>query len=312
MHIFRWDLDRTYLETEIDSVRGLVRAAFEEANEKRTVPGAGALVRALQMHDPEARLVVISGSPLQMRGVLEEKLKLDGIRVDRLILKDNLGNLRRGRFRAVRGQIGYKLPHLLHERTETSPGDRETLFGDDAEVDGLVYAVYAAAVAGEIAERDVLAILQAGGAYPDAVEMSLQALRRIRNEDAIEDIFIRLDRGVPLRRFQLLGPRVTPVASWFQAAAVLHLRGRLGPGALATVAEANGLDPRSAASQLQDLVRRGVLPGDRLLEALDHPASAPLRAATQVALRHLGSLTPDSRTASRPDFLAFLRASEGS
>ncbi|MCA9492132.1 MAG: hypothetical protein KC621_19500 [Myxococcales bacterium] len=312
MHIFRWDLDRTYLETEIDSVRGLVRAAFEEANEKRTVPGAGALVRALQMHDPASRLVVISGSPLQMRTVLEEKLKLDGIRVDRLILKDNLGNLRRGRFRAVRGQLGYKLPNLLRERTEATPGDHETLFGDDAEVDGLVYAVYAAALAGEIGEREVRSILEAGGAYPDAIQISTEALRRLHSEAAVEDIFIRLDRGVPLQRFHLLGQRVTPVASWFQAAAVLRLRDRLGPGALAAVAEANGLDPRPAASQLQDLVRRGVVPGGALLEALDHPACAPLRATTEVALRHLGSLTSDPRPSSRPDFLGFLRASQGS
>src|SRR5688572_27558652 len=92
VHIYRWDLDRTYLDTEIHSVRGLVRAAFETAADKKTVPGAAALLKAVVAHDPEARIYVLSGSPTQMRAVLEQKLALDGVRIDGLFLKDNLGN----------------------------------------------------------------------------------------------------------------------------------------------------------------------------------------------------------------------------
>ena len=40
VHVYRWDLDRTYLDTDIRSVRGMVRAALEQASEKRTIPGA--------------------------------------------------------------------------------------------------------------------------------------------------------------------------------------------------------------------------------------------------------------------------------
>ncbi len=54
-----------------------------------------------------------------MRAVLEEKLKLDGVEWDELVLKDNVRNLLRGRFRALRGQVGYKLPVLLESREST-------------------------------------------------------------------------------------------------------------------------------------------------------------------------------------------------
>ena len=139
MHIYRWDLDRTYLDTEIDSVRGLLRTALESAGEKKVIPGADALLRSLIRHDPDAMVCILSGSPRQMRGVLREKLALDGIRVDKLTLKDNLGNIRRGRLRAVRDQLGYKLPSLLEARQGMDAQRTETLFGDDSEVDALVY-----------------------------------------------------------------------------------------------------------------------------------------------------------------------------
>src|SRR5437762_8053906 len=37
-HIARWDLDKTYLRTEFETVRDLVRTALERPDEKRTNP----------------------------------------------------------------------------------------------------------------------------------------------------------------------------------------------------------------------------------------------------------------------------------
>ena len=53
--IARWDLDKTYLRTDFDTVRDLVRTAIERPDQKRTVPGAAALLRELgarQRRDP--------------------------------------------------------------------------------------------------------------------------------------------------------------------------------------------------------------------------------------------------------------------
>ena len=124
MHVYRWDLDKTYLETDFESLRGLVRSATEPAHRKVAVPGAAALMRALGA-EPRNRITILSGSPTQMRDVLARKLRLDGVRYDELVLKDSLGHFRRGQFRAIKGQFGYKLPVLLQQRAGLGrPGPR--------------------------------------------------------------------------------------------------------------------------------------------------------------------------------------------
>jgi len=299
MHIYRWDLDKTYLDTDFGSLRGLVRAATEKASQKRAVPGAPSLLRGLSA-DEAARIFILSGSPTQMRDVLEEKLRIDGVRFESLILKDNLGNLRRGRFRAIRGQFGYKLPALLASRREVDVGFRETLFGDDAEVDALIYSVYGDACSGRLSAAQVSRILEAAGAYPDRIEIAMEAMAGLEVGDAVvEDIFIHLEQGSPPRRFAALGPRVVPVFSWWQAALVLHERGRLDSGALRAVmdevAEAEGLAPWGLAGLAQDLVRRGHATA-AMLDGLDGevatlsrqalsrlPAPAPVPASEDVA-----------------------------
>jgi hypothetical protein len=307
MHVYRWDLDRTYLETEITSLRGLVRAAFETAEEKRTVPGAKALLQGLCAFDPAARVVVISGSPLQMREVLERKLTLDGVRLDRLILKDNLGNLRRGRLRALRAQIGYKLPHLLEDRLQTEPGAREWLFGDDSETDALIYTAYAELLAGNLDEDTLRRVLTLGEAYPDAVERTVAASRRIARGAAVEGIFIRVDRGVPLSAYRRLGPRVMPCFSWAQAALALAERGRLGVDQVAGVAEASGA-PEAVAGWLVDAARRGMASIGFTRNLLADSRFDAIRAFADPALDRLSPPAALSDGSERPDLFGFYEA----
>src|SRR5215510_11202106 len=73
---FRWDLDKTYLRTEFESLRDLAKTAFETAADKHAYPGAPALLRALRAEDH--RICIVSASPSQMRQVLAAKLALDG------------------------------------------------------------------------------------------------------------------------------------------------------------------------------------------------------------------------------------------
>ncbi len=150
-HIFRWDLDKTYLQTDFDSIRGLVTAALQSAEEKQNIPGTGALLRELQGR-PGARnrIFVVSGSPRQMRRVLERKLLIDGVSVDGLTLKPTLRHILKFRFRAVRDQLGYKLPALLESRARLATSEMETCFGDDAEMDALVYRLYGDLCGGRI------------------------------------------------------------------------------------------------------------------------------------------------------------------
>jgi hypothetical protein len=209
-----------------------------------------------------------------MRSVISEKLKLDGIRFDELVLKDNVGNVRRGRFRAVRGQLGYKLPALLSARSRTDPKQMEVLFGDDVEADALVYSLYADAIAGRIGAAEVSRVMEKGGAYGDEIDAALNALAQIERVDAVERIIIRSERGVPAKRMAELGPRVVPIRSWWQGALVLLTMGHLEKGSvervMVRVYESEGRDAWVLGALAQDIVRRGWVP-PRLLLTLDGP-----------------------------------------
>src|SRR5271166_1754321 len=172
-HIARWDLDKTYLRTDFDTLRDIVRTALERPDEKRTNPGASTLLR--EMVRAGIRVHILSGSPEQMRKNLEDKLRLDGITWDSFTLKPNLQNLLRLRFRAVRDQLGYKLPALMKARAAVSEGGespavwRETLFGDDAEADAYVYSLYADVLSGRVGEEVLAGVLERGRVYEDVV-----------------------------------------------------------------------------------------------------------------------------------------------
>ncbi len=42
-HVYRWDLDKTYLQTDFDSIGGLLRTAMQGAADKANVPGSAGL-----------------------------------------------------------------------------------------------------------------------------------------------------------------------------------------------------------------------------------------------------------------------------
>src|SRR5207237_1725707 len=171
-HIFRWDLDKTYLRTDFSSLRALLRTALEKAEEKQNVPGTAALLRELRAAGKHG-IFFISGSPREMRKVIERKLRIDGVEVDGLTFKPNLQNLLRGRFRALREQVSYKLPALLEARAQIGASVPETLFGDDAEADAFIYSLYADFLAGRASADLVREVLVRVGAYPKDVARTL-------------------------------------------------------------------------------------------------------------------------------------------
>src|SRR5438067_4091507 len=217
-HTFRWDLDKTYLRTEFDSLKDLARSAIETAADKQAFPGATALLRALRQDDH--RICIVSGSPTQMRQVLAAKLALDGVTYDEFVLKNNLKNILRGRFRSLRAQIPYKLPAMLRSRIAAA-AESETLFGDDAEADAIIYCLYADLVAGKVSLQDLERVLHASRAYEDDIELIIELARAVPKGDAVRRMFIHLDRRSPPLGFRRYGPRLVPGFSYFRAALVL-------------------------------------------------------------------------------------------
>lgn len=277
--IYRWDLDKTYLQTDFDSFRQLVKTAFQKAHEKRAVPGAAALIRELHSNG-NVKLCIVSGSPTQMRTVLIEKLKLDGVEWDELVLKDNLRNLVRGRFKALRGQVGYKLPVLLESRSRAPVDSEEVLFGDDAEADAFIYSLYADMVARRVSEPVVHRVLEAAEVYPDDIHRIMTQWQAMPIADPVRRIFINLDRLTPPAYFQRYGPRVVPVFNYFQAALVLMADRHLtAPQVLKVMFElvtTAGYNLLTLSNSFQDLLRRGLPIADvaqSLVEALQGPAA---------------------------------------
>ncbi len=280
MHIARWDLDKTYLRTEFDSLRDLVKTALERPDQKRTNPGASTLLR--EMVRSGIRVHILSGSPEQMRSRLEDKLRIDGVTWDSFTLKPNLQNVLRLRFRAVKDQLGYKLPALLRARAklaesgEAASTSTETLFGDDAEADAYVYSLYADFVAGRVGEEVLLGVLEGGRVYDDIVAETMEIARSIERADVVERILIHLDQQTPPADFEPYGPRAVPFYNYLQAAFVLHEDARLSAEGVLRVATElvteHHFDGDSLARSYLDLARRGHLRGtglDSLGEAIE-------------------------------------------
>jgi hypothetical protein len=266
-HTFRWDLDKTYLRTEFDSLGDLVRSAIETAADKQAYPGATALLRALRQDDH--RICIVSGSPTQMRQVLVAKLALDGVAYDEFVLKNNLKNLLRGRFRSLRAQIPYKLPAMLQSRLGAA-ADAETLFGDDAEADAIIYCLYADLVAGRVTLQDLERVLIATRAYDDDAIRILDLARRVPKHDAVNRLFIHLDRRSAPVGFRHYGPRLVPVFNYFQAALVLYGDHVLSARQVIFVAlemiDSGQFELGHLATSVQDVIRRGRITRDVALQ----------------------------------------------
>jgi len=268
--VARWDLDKTYLRTDFDTLRDIVRTAFERPDQKRTVPGAAALLRELGRANVETH--ILSGSPEQLRSRLEAKLRLDGARWASLTLKPNLQNMLRLRFRAVRGQLGFKLPALLWRRAELAlqrdqQGQlvREVLLGDDAEADAFVYSLYADVCRGVVEAGELADILRLGGAYEDSVREAVRFASYFERGDVVERILIHLDRQSSPSDFKPFGSRVVPFYNYLQAAFVLHEDGRIPAVAVLRVAldllVSHNFEPEALSRSYLDLQRRGHLTG---------------------------------------------------
>lgn len=300
--IYRWDLDKTYLRTEFDTVRDLLRTAVESAAHKRTVPGAAALLRELRRTDP-AGVFILSGSPTQMRRVLEAKLRLDGVQWDAFTLKPSLQNLLRGRVRFLRDQVGYKLSALLASRAQAAAQTEEILFGDDAEADAFIYSLYADICADRVSRETLLSVLEAARLYEEDIPDMVRFAERVPRGLTVRRIFIHLDRVSLPTAFAEFGPRVCAFYNYFQPALALVEEGAMeADAALRVGAEIvihHAFSPDALTASFMDLVRRsyvGRSTAERIVETVAqtppsrYAAAAPILAAFA---RELEARLPD-------------------
>jgi len=277
----RWDLDKTYLRSDFDTLRSLLKTAFEKAEDKIDVPGVAELIKVIkaagERHARDTRIVFVSASPPQIGNAIRKKLALDGLPYDGIVFKNQLAHLRRGKLRNLREHVGFKLAELLRGRVEAPAETRELLFGDDWESDSLIYSLYADVVAGRLGAERLAPVLRRVRVDPPLVDEVLALAGRAVAGDVVVRIFINLERRSPPAAFRLFGPRVVPTFNYFQTAVVLAADAYLDPEDVARVArvliDGAGYTGRRLANSLDDLVRRAHL-GVAAADAIARPLAA--------------------------------------
>lgn len=271
--VYVWDLDQTYLDTAFHTLRGLLRIPIELAVDKRAIPGMAPLLRGLRRGPGPGvacvPLYFVSGSPPQLRGVIERKMLLDGVEADGLTFKDWIGVLRGLRPGRLHEQVGYKLCALLGGRLRR-PASREVLFGDDTEQDARAYSIYARLVAAPDDARGADAALVAAGVRAEDRRLVLSLLQRLeRPVGSVEHAFIHLARGTPPAAFAALAPLVVPVEGAAQLGPLLLHLGMIDVAAArAALDEVRARDDAAKVTgRLARLVERGLVPAD-VVEAL--------------------------------------------
>lgn len=280
-HIFRWDLDKTYLVSHFESLRGLLAVPFERGHDKVALPGVSAVIKALRGARSErgqaAQVFFLSASPPQIGAAVRDKLAIDGIEYEGITFKNQVGHIVRGRFDALREQIGYKLDRLLAAARETPAGSREYLFGDDWESDPYVYSLYADLIAGRIAPATLAAVLERAGVhrhYRRRLREHIEWLDRGTPRHSVGGIFILRQRKVEARAFAEFGPRLTWFDNYFECALALHAHGLVASDAVVEVLRQTGIDHDQARGSFVALAARAPYdcghfePVRRLLESI--------------------------------------------
>ena len=265
--VFRWDLDKTYLQSEFETLREMMRIPFEKAEDKKAAPGVAALMRGVResalSRGRSLRVYFISASPPQIGRAIRRKLELDGIVHDGMVFKNQLQRLMRGKFRHLREHIGYKLTELLKARQTEPPTAREYLFGDDWESDPLIYSLYADVVARRVDGAELEALLRAMRVDAPLIAQACTLAAAIEPADAVKRIFINLERRTPPLHLRAYGARLVPAFNYLQTAACLYDDDVLSAAGVIQVArsliEESDYSPERLANSLADIERRGHL-----------------------------------------------------
>ncbi len=266
--VFVWDLDKTYLDTHFETLRGLWRAAMEKAFQKRNIPGTGSLVRALTQNAPGTEskpfpIYFITASPPQIERRIRTKLEIDGIRPFGTFFKDNLRNLRPSHFKRLKRHVGYKLQALLELRLKLHPEVKQILWGDDSESDAVVYSLYSDICARRVVGEDLRFVLDHLKVSRPQREQILELQEQAPVHDPVSRIYINLADDTDPDYYAKFGRRVVATFNTFQIALDLLEQGHLTLEQMERVAQDMvtnyGMTPDQLAQALEDLAKRDFL-----------------------------------------------------
>lgn len=267
--VFVWDLDKTYLDTRIDSLSGLVQAILERAFTKRNIPGTDTLLRTLAQEREMKTgsqifpIYFITASPPQMEERITEKFQYDNIRPLGCFYKDNLKNLRPGRFWRLTKQVGYKLQALMELRCRLGPDVKQVCFGDDSETDAVIYNLYSDICARRLSAADIRNVLGKMFVTGEQVDTILTLQAQAPEQDPVEKIYINLATDTDPEYYEKFGRRTLATYNTYQLALDLYQDGRLSFEGLYSVADDMishyDYTPDELTKSLDELIRRRIL-----------------------------------------------------
>ena len=265
--IYIWDVDKTYLSTHFSSLKGIAKIPLEYAVDKVAIPGMPAILRGLRRGPGPgfacAPLYFVSASPVQMREVLKQKMLLDGVEHDGIVLKDWVKSITALRFGRLKEQMGYKLNALLSLK-QSHPQADEYLFGDDYEKDAQVFSLYARILKGKITERETEEAMIKEKTAPEDRKNIFRLINMLPPERGeVKKIFIHLEKGTSPSHFETYGSLVLPVKGAAQLSLALYqinkIDGETVREALKTLPDKNKLN-----EIIEDALQRKIITGKSL------------------------------------------------
>ncbi len=295
------DVDKTYLDTDFKSLKGLARIPFEWGEDKVGIVGMRSVLRGLRagVGDISAQtpFYFLTASPPILASALTRKMLLDGVQCDGITFKDwqrLLLTYRRPRW--IKQQLPYKLAALFHQRRLFGKHINEILIGDDMEADALVYAIYADAVAGRLDERALRNRMREQACAEVLAEEVVQEFKLLPDPtDCVQQVYIYLAKQTEPARFHQFGSDLIVCKSPFQLAVHLwccgRVRGEVVMQCAQQILKQSNNDRRELATQLKDLAQRDLLPHpqadelNQLLAELDLPVDVWLHTEPAPALQ---------------------------
>jgi len=239
--VYIWDLDKTYLDTHFENIRGLWRTIVEKAFQKRNVPGTRSLILALNATYEEKGeyfpLFFISASPPQMEKKIKRKFDIDGLKPYGSIFKDNLKNLTPKRLWRLTNHFGFKLQALLQLRTRLQENVKQILWGDDSESDAVIYSFYSDICSRRLSSDEIFKILKGLRVHQDQMEIIFSLQEKIPPKDPVEKVYINLATDTDPDYYLKYGRRTVATLNSFQGALDLFQDGKLSREQVNRVAE---------------------------------------------------------------------------
>lgn len=237
------DIDKTYLETEFESLVRMARIAFESASDKVTVAGASEVLRLVRWGDDDGfaegsapgawprPLHFVSSSPPQLRAVLEEKLMMDDLDWTSDTFKDQAYNLVMGRMDLLRHHVAYKSMAILSIVAQAGLDARFSMIGDNAESDAYIYLGVKLASERLLSPKGYAQYLEIAGVEKN---LSAEVVTTVKNlpKALIKSILIRNVPGYSLVRESPLTDVVRSFDNFFQAALFFVADGLIAPSRL--------------------------------------------------------------------------------